>query len=176
MVEPMAWSRHLGLAAAAALAILCDSATAIAQPAPAPAPAPTAAAKPAHVEITTSDAKGTIYVDGKLVGEGAKQDFDGDIGGSFVDEAEVVELHDGPFGRFVVADGLVGQSNLDQRAARTSTVSQFVAIASDENFPGAGIPTVDINDIAAVAELILARAEPLEKVIAALESGSPAVS
>ena len=45
---------------------------------------------------------------------------------------------------------------------------RIVAIASDESFPGAGIPTVDINDIAAVAEVILARAEPLETVIAAL--------
>jgi molybdopterin-guanine dinucleotide biosynthesis protein B len=45
---------------------------------------------------------------------------------------------------------------------------RIVAIASDESFPGAAIPTVDINDIAAVAEVILARAEPLEKVIAAL--------
>jgi molybdopterin-guanine dinucleotide biosynthesis protein B len=53
---------------------------------------------------------------------------------------------------------------------------RIVAIASDESFPGAGIPTVDINDIAAVAELILARSEPLEKVIAALESGNSAVS
>ncbi len=47
---------------------------------------------------------------------------------------------------------------------------RIVAIASDENFPGAGIPSVDINDIAAIAEMILARAEPLHAVIAALES------
>jgi molybdopterin-guanine dinucleotide biosynthesis adapter protein len=46
---------------------------------------------------------------------------------------------------------------------------RIVAIASDESFPDAGIPTVDINDIAAVAEVILAHAEPLEKVIATLE-------
>ena len=46
---------------------------------------------------------------------------------------------------------------------------RIVAIASDENFPGVGIPCVDINDIEAVAEMVLARAEPLEKVIAALE-------
>jgi molybdopterin-guanine dinucleotide biosynthesis adapter protein len=45
---------------------------------------------------------------------------------------------------------------------------RIVAIASDESFPDAGIPTVDINDIAAVAEVILAHAEPLEKVIATL--------
>jgi molybdopterin-guanine dinucleotide biosynthesis protein B len=47
---------------------------------------------------------------------------------------------------------------------------RIVAIASDASFPDAGIPTVDINDIAAIAELIIARAEPLEKVIAALET------
>src|SRR5215469_15379864 len=45
----------------------------------------------------------------------------------------------------------------------------IVAIASDQDFPGAGIPVVDINDIAAVAEMVLARAEPLSKVIATLE-------
>ena len=50
---------------------------------------------------------------------------------------------------------------------------RIVAIATDASFPGADIPTVDINDIAAVAELILARAEPLDKVIANLRA-SPA--
>ena len=48
--------------------------------------------------------------------------------------------------------------------------SRIIAIASDEDFPGAGIPRVDINDIEAIAEMVLARAEPLEKVIAVLES------
>jgi molybdopterin-guanine dinucleotide biosynthesis adapter protein len=46
---------------------------------------------------------------------------------------------------------------------------RIIAIASDQDFPGAGIPRVDINDIEAIAETVLARAEPLEKVIAALE-------
>ena len=46
---------------------------------------------------------------------------------------------------------------------------RIVAIASDQKFPQAGIPVVDINDIAAVGEMVLARAEPLEKVLAALE-------
>ena len=46
---------------------------------------------------------------------------------------------------------------------------RIIAIASDQDFPGAGIPRVDINDIEAIAEMVLARAEPLEKVIAALE-------
>ena len=45
---------------------------------------------------------------------------------------------------------------------------RIIAIASDQEFPGAGIPRVDINDIEAIAEMVLARAEPLEKVIAAL--------
>jgi molybdopterin-guanine dinucleotide biosynthesis protein B len=51
---------------------------------------------------------------------------------------------------------------------------RIVAIASDETFPDAGVPTVDINDIAAVAELILAHAEPLTDVIPALERSTRA--
>jgi molybdopterin-guanine dinucleotide biosynthesis adapter protein len=51
---------------------------------------------------------------------------------------------------------------------------RIVAIASDETFPDAGVPSVDINDIAAVAEVILARAEPLTDVIAALEGSTRA--
>jgi molybdopterin-guanine dinucleotide biosynthesis adapter protein len=47
---------------------------------------------------------------------------------------------------------------------------RIVAIASDRQFPDAGIPIVDINDIAAVGDIVLARAEPLEKVLAVLES------
>jgi molybdopterin-guanine dinucleotide biosynthesis protein B len=47
---------------------------------------------------------------------------------------------------------------------------RIVAIASDEAFPDAGIAFVDLNDIAAVAELVMARAEPLNDVIATLES------
>jgi len=47
---------------------------------------------------------------------------------------------------------------------------RIVAIASDQPFPNAGIPVVDINDVDAVAELVLARAEPLANVLAALES------
>ena len=47
---------------------------------------------------------------------------------------------------------------------------RIVAIASDQQYPGSGLPVVDINNIAAVADMVLARAEPLEKVLAALES------
>lgn len=46
---------------------------------------------------------------------------------------------------------------------------RIVAIASDQAFPNAGIPVVDINDIDAVADMLLARAEPLDKVLAILE-------
>ena len=44
----------------------------------------------------------------------------------------------------------------------------IVAIASDQQFPGINIPVVDLNDIEAVAKVVLERAEPLEKVLAAL--------
>jgi molybdopterin-guanine dinucleotide biosynthesis protein B len=50
---------------------------------------------------------------------------------------------------------------------------RIVAIASDQEFPSAGIPVVDINDIPAVAERILACAEPLQRVVAVLESKAP---
>src|SRR3569833_904833 len=45
-----------------------------------------------------------------------------------------------------------------------------VAIASDQEFPLAGIPVVDINDIAAVGDMVLTQAEPLEKVLAVLDA------
>jgi molybdopterin-guanine dinucleotide biosynthesis adapter protein len=45
---------------------------------------------------------------------------------------------------------------------------RIVAIASDRPFPDAGIPVVDLNDIPAVANLVLERAEPLSAVLDAL--------
>jgi molybdopterin-guanine dinucleotide biosynthesis protein B len=47
---------------------------------------------------------------------------------------------------------------------------RIVAIASDQPFPDAGIPVVSINDIAAVADMVLVRAQPIEKALAVLES------
>jgi molybdopterin-guanine dinucleotide biosynthesis protein B len=44
----------------------------------------------------------------------------------------------------------------------------IIAIASDQSFPHAGIPVVDLNDIEAVADLICARSAPMERVLAAL--------
>ncbi len=52
--------------------------------------------------------------------------------------------------------------------------SRIVAVASDRPLPGAGIPVVDLNDIEAVAETVLARAEPLDAVLALLEGARAA--
>ncbi len=57
----------------------------------------------------------------------------------------------------------VGKSPLHREDDR------IVAVASDQPLPGAGIPVVDLNDLAAIAELVLARAEPLDAVVARLE-------
>lgn len=46
---------------------------------------------------------------------------------------------------------------------------RIVGIASDTAFPEAGIPVVGLDDIAAIADLVLARAEPLGTVLARLE-------
>lgn len=42
----------------------------------------------------------------------------------------------------------------------------IVAIASDVAFPEAGRPVIALDDIAGIAEIVLARAEPLEAVLA----------
>jgi molybdopterin-guanine dinucleotide biosynthesis adapter protein len=47
--------------------------------------------------------------------------------------------------------------------------SRIVAIASDQGFPSARIPVVDINDIPAVADLVCARAVAVTAVLAELE-------
>jgi molybdopterin-guanine dinucleotide biosynthesis protein B len=45
---------------------------------------------------------------------------------------------------------------------------RIVAIASDSPFPNALVPQVDLNDIAAVTELVCTCSEPLHAVIARL--------
>jgi molybdopterin-guanine dinucleotide biosynthesis protein B len=45
---------------------------------------------------------------------------------------------------------------------------RIVAIASDQEFPGAGVPVVDLNNMEAVADLVCARAESMESVLATL--------
>jgi molybdopterin-guanine dinucleotide biosynthesis protein B len=48
------------------------------------------------------------------------------------------------------------------------TDKRIVAVASDRAFPDAGVPVVNLDDIAGIAETILAHAEPLELVLARL--------
>lgn len=50
---------------------------------------------------------------------------------------------------------------------------RIVAIASDHPFADVAIPVVDLNDIAAVADLVLASARPLAAVLAALAAAAP---
>ena len=45
---------------------------------------------------------------------------------------------------------------------------RIVAIASDQQFPAAGVPVVDINDIPAVGDVVCANAQSLSSVLAAL--------
>ena len=45
------------------------------------------------------------------------------------------------------------------------TDERIVAVASDRNLPGLAIQQVDLNDIAAVADVVCARAEPLAQVL-----------
>jgi len=46
---------------------------------------------------------------------------------------------------------------------------RIVAVAADRTFPVARVPVVNLNDSAAVADIVCARAEPLAAVLAALE-------
>jgi hypothetical protein len=49
--------------------------------------------------------------------------------------------------------------------------THIVAIAADRKFPEAPIPQVDLNDIPAVADLVLQHAVPLAVVLDALTTG-----
>ena len=48
------------------------------------------------------------------------------------------------------------------------TDKRIVAVASDRAFPDAGVPVLNLDDIAGIAEIIVAHAEPLELVLARL--------
>ena len=56
------------------------------------------------------------------------------------------------------------------KSALHPTDERIVAVASDRQLPGLAIPQVDLNDIAAVADVVCARAEPLAQVIEALSA------
>jgi molybdopterin-guanine dinucleotide biosynthesis protein B len=47
---------------------------------------------------------------------------------------------------------------------------RIVAIASDQEFPDAGVPVVDLNNTEAVADLVFALAQSMEQVLAALST------
>jgi molybdopterin-guanine dinucleotide biosynthesis protein B len=47
---------------------------------------------------------------------------------------------------------------------------QVVAVASDQSLPKARMPVVDLNDVAAIADLVIERAVPLSQVLGLLES------
>jgi molybdopterin-guanine dinucleotide biosynthesis protein B len=49
---------------------------------------------------------------------------------------------------------------------------QIVAVASDRPFPDARIPVVALDDVAAIADLVCANAQPLDVVLAALEDSA----
>jgi molybdopterin-guanine dinucleotide biosynthesis protein B len=48
--------------------------------------------------------------------------------------------------------------------------TRIVAVASDQSFPDASIPVVNLDDIARIADIIIAHAEPMDSVIAQLEN------
>src|SRR5262245_30967711 len=48
------------------------------------------------------------------------------------------------------------------------TDKRIVAVASDRGFPDAGVPVVNLDDVAGIADIVLAHAEPLELVLARL--------
>jgi molybdopterin-guanine dinucleotide biosynthesis adapter protein len=58
------------------------------------------------------------------------------------------------------------------KSALYPTDTRIVAVASDKPLSGLSLPQVDLNDIAAVAELVIARAEPVEQVLAMLKSAA----
>jgi len=79
---------------------------------------------------------------------------------------------------FVVVEGFKRESHPKLEVFREAvgrpplhvTDKRIVAVASDRAFPDAGVPVVNLDDIARIAEIILAHAEPLELVLARLAS------
>jgi molybdopterin-guanine dinucleotide biosynthesis protein B len=55
-----------------------------------------------------------------------------------------------------------------QRSPLHPEDDRIVAIASDQEFPGAGVPIVDLNNMQAVADLVCERAQSMDSVLAAL--------
>ena len=58
------------------------------------------------------------------------------------------------------------------KSALYPTDARIVAVASDKHLRDLAIPQVDLNDVPAVADLVVARAAPLADVLSALKSSS----
>lgn len=58
------------------------------------------------------------------------------------------------------------------KSALYPTDDHIVAVASDTRLTHVAIPQVDLNDLAAVADLVLATAQPFAQVFAKLQSGA----
>jgi len=58
------------------------------------------------------------------------------------------------------------------KSALHPTDERIVAVASDKPLPGVAIPQVDLNDIPAVADLVIASAQPLARVVSELKSAA----
>jgi molybdopterin-guanine dinucleotide biosynthesis protein B len=55
------------------------------------------------------------------------------------------------------------------KSALHLTDDRIVGVASDQRLPNARVPVLELHDIGAVGTFILARAEPMAQVLAALE-------
>lgn len=69
-----------------------------------------------------------------------------------------------PHPKLEVFRAAIGKAPLHPRDA------SIVAVASDRPLPDIGVPYVDLNDIPAVAELVVSQAQPLAAVLARLNS------
>jgi len=77
----------------------------------------------------------------------------------------------------VIIEGFKGERHPKLEVFRTAAGKaplhpkdrRIVAVASDRPFPDAGIPVVELDDVAAIADLVIANAQPLDAVLAALE-------
>jgi molybdopterin-guanine dinucleotide biosynthesis protein B len=80
----------------------------------------------------------------------------------------------------VIIEGFKGERHPKLEVFRAATGKaplhpndqRIVAVASDQPFPDAGIPVVELDDVVAIADLVCANAQPLDAVLAALEDGS----
>ncbi|HTY93637.1 MAG TPA: molybdopterin-guanine dinucleotide biosynthesis protein B, partial [Steroidobacteraceae bacterium] len=81
----------------------------------------------------------------------------------------------------VLVEGFKSERHRKLEVLRTATGKSplypqdpdIVAVASDRALPGSAIPFVDLDDIEAVGELVMRRAEALDSLLERLEAPSP---